>query len=224
MRVGIFSDLHLEFAPWKYTFLKDVLYINAGDTDVYRDGEATESSLIEASIEAAGSRYFEVLGNHDFYNSQFPYAEENQHYEEFGDIKIAGVTLWTPMNPVDFFQYKYSMVDVDNIRGLTCDTYTAAHEADKRFLKAVKADIVVTHHSPSMKGCHPRWKGDACNHFFHNNLDNLVEELQPKLWVHGHSHDEADYMIGKTRVICHPRGYPDERNFKKYVPKYVDIK
>ena len=27
------------------------------------------------------------------------------------------------------------------------------------------------------------------------------------LWVHGHTHDSADYTIGATRVLCNPRGY-----------------
>ena len=30
--------------------------------------------------------------------------------------------------------------------------------------------------------------------------------------VHGHIHSQQDYMIGDTRVVCNPRGYPDEPN------------
>jgi hypothetical protein len=28
------------------------------------------------------------------------------------------------------------------------------------------------------------------------------------LWVHGHTHSSFDYKLGKTRIICNPRGYP----------------
>ncbi len=33
-----------------------------------------------------------------------------------------------------------------------------------------------------------------------------------KLWVHGHIHKQSDYKIKDTRIICNPRGYPDEPN------------
>ena len=32
MKFGIFSDLHLDFAPWELTVDPDVFYLNAGDT------------------------------------------------------------------------------------------------------------------------------------------------------------------------------------------------
>lgn len=33
-----------------------------------------------------------------------------------------------------------------------------------------------------------------------------------KLWVHGHMHNASDYVIGDTRVVCNPKGYPGEKN------------
>jgi hypothetical protein len=40
---------------------------------------------------------------------------------------------------------------------------------------------------------------------FASNMENLILEIQPRLWIHGH--DNYDYQIGKTRIICNPRGY-----------------
>ena len=31
-----------------------------------------------------------------------------------------------------------------------------------------------------------------------------------KYWFHGHVHNNFDYMVNKTRVICNPRGYHHE--------------
>ena len=46
----------------------------------------------------------------------------------------------------------------------------------------------------------------------------------PKLIVHGHTHRRMDYMLGDTRVICNPRGYPGENEwYKNYQPVYVEI-
>jgi hypothetical protein len=33
---------------------------------------------------------------------------------------------------------------------------------------------------------------------------------QIKYWIHGHTHTHFDYKIGECRVICNPRGYPNE--------------
>ena len=34
-----------------------------------------------------------------------------------------------------------------------------------------------------------------------------------KYWVHGHVHENSDYMISQCRVVANPRGYyPDELN------------
>ena len=32
-----------------------------------------------------------------------------------------------------------------------------------------------------------------------------------RLWLHGHTHAPRDYVVGTTRVVCNPRGYPHEK-------------
>ena len=39
-------------------------------------------------------------------------------------------------------------------------------------------------------------------------IGDAVEQSGAKLWIHGHTHGSRDYMLGQTRVICNPRGYP----------------
>ena len=41
-------------------------------------------------------------------------------------------------------------------------------------------------------------------------MTDYVHDLRPKLWIHGHTHDRCDYVIGDTRVIANPFGYPKE--------------
>jgi len=45
---------------------------------------------------------------------------------------------------------------------------------------------------------------------FASNLDHLVERAD--LWIHGHTHDNFDYQLGRCRVVCNPRGYVWERH------------
>ena len=48
-----------------------------------------------------------------------------------------------------------------------------------------------------------------------------VREHQPKLWIHGHSHDRCDYLLGKTRVVANPLGYPNElRSLEAFEPSF----
>jgi hypothetical protein len=32
----------------------------------------------------------------------------------------------------------------------------------------------------------------------------------PAVWVHGHTHRSRDDVVGRTRIISNPRGYPDQ--------------
>ena len=71
------------------------------------------------------------------------------------------------------------------------------------------------HHLPSYLSVAKQYKNDPFNCFFLSaNMQQLIEERQPKYVIHGHTHDSKDYHIGKTRVICNPYGY-DTWNKKK---------
>ncbi|NMG42644.1 hypothetical protein GPA22_02705 [Aromatoleum toluvorans] len=70
--------------------------------------------------------------------------------------------------------------------------------------------VVVTHHAPSIQSIPPRFRADLVSAAYASNLEALIEEHQPALWVHGHSHTACDYRIGATRIIANPKGYPGE--------------
>lgn len=77
-----------------------------------------------------------------------------------------------------------------------------------------KKHVVVTHHTPSWQSCHEKYVHDrVMNGAFHTELgDFMAYRPQIKLWVHGHTHDDFDYTIGETRVVCNPRGYTGHEN------------
>jgi len=54
------------------------------------------------------------------------------------------------------------------------------------------------------------FRNNPVNPAYASNLDELILQYQPDIWIHGHMHRPADYFIGKTRVICNPRGYPEQ--------------
>jgi len=68
--------------------------------------------------------------------------------------------------------------------------------------------IVVGHHCPSELSVAACYKGDLLNGAFRSKLDDFIESRpQIKLWLHGHTHHNFNYWIGKTHVVCNPRGY-----------------
>lgn len=69
--------------------------------------------------------------------------------------------------------------------------------------------VVVTHHLPSAKSLDPRYagEGDAC---YASDLEEIIGRLKPAAWIHGHTHKPSDYLIGKTRIACMPKGYGPE--------------
>ena len=71
--------------------------------------------------------------------------------------------------------------------------------------------VVVTHHAPSARSLGAHWEGHPLNVAFCSDLEAHIGRHQPALWVHGHMHDAFDYTLGRTRVLCNPRGYPGER-------------
>jgi hypothetical protein len=69
--------------------------------------------------------------------------------------------------------------------------------------------VVVGHHSPSKLSTKPQYQDDVIvNGAYSSDLSELMlDHPQIKLWTHGHTHHEFDYMIGTCRVVCNPRGY-----------------
>jgi predicted phosphodiesterase len=72
-----------------------------------------------------------------------------------------------------------------------------------------KTVVVCTHHAPSKGSEHPRYKADQLmNGAYNSQLDQFIMDRPGiKLWTHGHTHEDFDYMIKSCRVVCNPRGY-----------------
>ncbi len=69
--------------------------------------------------------------------------------------------------------------------------------------------VVVGHHAPSKQSTKPRYERDVIvNGAYSSDLSEfMLDHPQIKLWTHGHTHHDFDYMIGSTRIVANPRGY-----------------
>lgn len=149
-----------------------------------------------------------------------------------GGVRFIGCTLWTDfeLNGSTAKDVAWAMRDVggmladfvaiqdfsDSTGKLTTQRTKTMHERSRTFLKETLATpfdgptVVVTHHAPHRGSLHSRWRDSTLNPGFVSDLEGLILAGQPDLWVHGHVHDSFDYMVGRTRVVCNPKGYGDE--------------
>ena len=89
-----------------------------------------------------------------------------------------------------------------------------------------KTVVVCTHHAPSKGSEHPRYKHDQLmNGAYNSQLDNFIMDRPGiKLWTHGHTHEDFDYMIKQCRVVCNPRGYINyEDRADRFEIKVVEV-
>ena len=222
--IGIFSDIHIDFQYWDFKKEPGIFYINAGDV--------AHNHMLRDKFYFDHPEVFTVYGNHDYYGKfgvPFKSAPNHMFQMQHKDLHIKGATLWTHLeNDYEFLQYSRCLIDHANTEDMTYELYKEAHEKHKKFLfEGDYADILVMHHAPSYYSVdQTRFAGDPANKFFATELFETILKMpkKPKLIIHGHMHNPSDYMIGETRVICHPRGYPGERTYyNDYEPRILEV-
>lgn len=233
------SDLHLEFesAPFSGADVVGDVLILAGDLHTKpKRLAAWLASLPPIPI-------LMVLGNHEHYglnrqDAVRKYREalaplvnvqllDNQAVIVRG-VRFLGTTLWSSLKDPDG---QLNLADASHSNDFRCirtgPQYRRLQPADVMQLHAQQAawletalrtdfagpTVVITHHPPSFRSVSPGETGVAG---YASDLDVLILETQPALWVHGHVHENCDYLIGDTRVVCNPYGYltrdPNDRN------------
>lgn len=157
-------------------------------------------------------------------------------------VLFYGGTLWTDMNgedPNTMHRIRFMMNDFNGVRNTIGDKTVFMpedavedHYAFRRDLDNVlelhpnMPTVVVGHHAPSKASTHPRYKKEVLmNGAYSTNLDEFIlDRRQIKLWTHGHTHEDFDYMIGTTRIVCNPRGYINyEAKADEFKLKYVEV-
>lgn len=97
---------------------------------------------------------------------------------------------------------------------LTTRETARRHARDRAFIEAEVAAAheagleaaVITHYAPSPASVHDSYAGSPLNPAFVSDLDAMIVQLRPALWIHGHVHHAVDATVGRTRVIANPLG------------------
>jgi Icc-related predicted phosphoesterase len=172
----------------------------------------------------------------------------NVHFLEndsvvLGDITFVGCTLWTDFDLYaeqnsamaaaqssmsDYRQIKFSK---SPYRWLSPHHLLRRHLDSRGYIEKSLAaagtnnTVVVTHHAPSLLSIPPQPAENVpLSPAYASSLEGLIQALKPRLWIHGHVHETADYQLYRTRVVSNPRGYPDEVATSGFDPlKVIDI-
>ena len=232
MKLKILCDLHIEFGDFEPPPIEADLVILAGDVHTGKKGVkwAIEQLRNVPVVYVAGNHEF--YGNkfpgliddlkHEAEGTNIHILENDSM--EIGDFRIFGCTLWSDLelfgnHHLASIAAAEAMNDYRLIR--LSQTYRRLSPKDTRMwhFRSVQKltefledcdpvhSIVVTHNAPSIQSIVDRFRNDALTPAFASNLEGLILEHRPLLWVHGHTHQSFDYHIGTTRVICNPRGY-----------------
>jgi len=240
MNIQVLSDTHFEFhRDGGDAFIQglnprqdiDVL-VHAGDMCV--------TGMHEDVIRNICNRFPHfvlVLGNHDYYKSSITKTHEelqrlndtidNFHWlhnniVELNDpdtdepIKFAGGTMWfKETRAAQMLESQLS--DFSQIQGFKPWVYENNKETLDFFADVHKdVDVVVTHHLPHPKSIARQFIGSAFNCYFLCDVPDLLGHVP--LWIHGHTHTNADFKEGGTRIVCNPFGYGYEN------PHFIDEK
>ncbi len=232
-RIHILSDLHTEFGAYeKAPVVADVVVL-AGDIGVGVEG------LRFARATWPDTAIVYVAGNHEYYGYLWPDAAQMLHAEaqrlqiEFlhrrtvivEGVQFLGATLWTdlslkmrPRRASAVMRRKmndYRFIGHTNRRLLPTDTLRANLEtqiwlAETLDQPSTLPRVIVTHHAPLAASLGDRIKR-RLSVAYASRMEASVESSGAALWIHGHVHHAIDIQCGATRVICNPRGYPDQQ-------------
>jgi len=232
LNIQLLSDLHLECASFVPPLNSADVVVLAGDIGVGTQGLKWAKDVFDVPV-------VYVCGNHEYHDPRWSMAEikafmrrtcegSNIHLLDndvviINDVRFIGSTLWADLTrapdalccDTDRIVVKYDISRA--VGGLTHFSGAYAQslfEQNSAWLASELAKpfdgktVVITHHAPSFGSLHAQYAGNPWNPCFMSDLEHLMGD-KVDLWLHGHTHNNFDYRVNGTRVVCNPRGYPN---------------
>ena len=141
-------------------------------------------------------------------------------------VRFLGATLWTDFMLFGAEEMPWAMKEGQHF----LNDFRVIHEGEQHFSPSRSVElhkeslawleqklaepfdgktVVVSHHLPSKRSVAERFKKSLLSACFASELDHLFGKMN--FWIHGHTHDNFDYIENGTRVVCNPKGYETYR-------------
>ena len=237
MKLHIISDLHSEFEDFEYVKTGSDLVVLAGDTNLKTKGALWALDTIKdkpvvyilGNHEYYGAAYPKLVHSlKELCEGTNIHVLENDSFTYQG-VNIIGCTLWTDFELFGdprIYGYECQQIMTDYRKIRLSPKYSKLRSIDvaaihKRSLSWLESElqksagskaVVISHHAPSPASLPLERASETSSAAYASQLEYIMEKYSPSLWVHGHIHISSDYKVGLCRVVCNPRGYPDERN------------
>lgn len=227
-----FSDIHsydLSFMPKKTD--ADLL-VCVGDMDMGLRTKDWNKKIIDVHKKPMIS----ILGNHDYWNTSTCFKtipEWNAFYKSIENdnvsylinetkiingIAFIGSTLWS-----DFRNFEnqvvmdsniskdFSKISLDGSDNISQHEMYLLYKDARKFIiselekHSDKKCVVMSHFPPSIM-CNKTHRITAVSYFWVGDMEDIIGEYQPILWLSGHMHNKFDEMLGDTRLIMNTLG------------------
>jgi predicted phosphodiesterase len=243
-RILIASDLHLEFSDMALDASAADVVVLAGDIHEGAAGiEWAKARFDLPVVYVAGNHEF-YNGEIGAVTAAMKAAADGSNVHVLDDeavtidgVRFLGAVLWTDFGlygeavKAEAFEKCLKFMPDFKIVTYGTDIFTpddtiAIHRNSRDWIGARLAEghegpsVVVTHHAPHRGSLAPQYAEDPVSAAFVSDLEPLILETRPDLWIHGHTHTPFDYRVGETRVVCNPRGYTRKPNGHKENPDF----
>ena len=245
MKIRLLSDLHLESSPFNYKFIGEDVLVLAGDIHTLNRHEELLNQIpgeVEIMFVAGNHEYYknEVKEVQSFLVG-LDQKYENFHYlrnsgRTIGDVAFFGGTMYTDFrlgrfDPLAEFNasrgindFRITKIDDGGLwRKWTPEDHKKEHREFCHQLKdwAVGRKgkrVVISHFVPHELAIASQWKESELNAYFTADMSKYMG--WKGLWLYGHTHNSADFMVGETRVVGNPKGYGKE-NQREFNPNLI---
>ena len=157
-------------------------------------------------------------------------------------VRFLGATLWSDftlfeasgaskLTPKEY--QAYSEARVNDFFRITYhgqpfngERISELHKASRQWLEQELSrpyqgkTVVVTHFAPHPDCLADKWQGHPEGMkfapYFISDQSMMIQKYQPDYWFYGHTHDNIDVRVGKTRITSNQQGYPGGKVSEKY--------
>ena len=239
MRLQIASGLHLERRPGRMPDPRDFCPAIDRDLLVLAGDIGTGMSARHfVEREARISPVIYVPGNREYHTGQSREALDQSwrslaadlpglHYLVGETVEIDGARFWGAPWYSDLFGRRDGG-HLDWINGVVTDfrarpgdesPWTIGHHLQQHRLQTENLlaqpgflEVVITHWPPVTGAIPSQYRSHALAGYWANDRGDLVEKINPQLWISGNVHGPHDVHIGVTRCVANPACHQGEES------------